>query len=370
MLQENPIMTNQKVYFDGTFLDNKSGVGRDSRNLLVAANLAFGKEVEVIYPRLRFFSRVVINSQTPSKNFFQKILKLRAVLSNKAETYYLEVPGIFIQSHLHSITPGMNLRYFVRLHDVFPISNPEWFRPISRRIFSIGFHNSIPRATFICDSETTQNELQKIVPPTSILSIVAFCPVLIPSGQLCGLCSGCKTLNLHERHVISISTLEPRKNFSQLVTAWINSATFIDRGIYLYVVGREGWKSSKLKKEIANGKSKGIRWIKDACDESVQQLLRCSEFLVSTSLEEGFNLPVAEALIQHVPVLISNNKVHTELYSSKANFYNLEDTQDLIEQIKNMLSSQGVRGCDFGVEFQLGNYENALMKLSDALRHS
>lgn len=363
-------MTNQKVYFDGTFLENKSGVGRDSRNLLIAANLAFGDEVKVIYPRLRFLSRVVVNSQTPAKGFFQKILKLRAIFTNKPEICHLEVPGVFIQSHLHSVTPGINLKHFVRLHDVFPISNPQWFRAISRRIFSIGFHNSIPRATFICDSETTQNELQKIVSPKSILSVVAFCPVLIPSGQLCGLCPGCKTLNLNERHVISISTLEPRKNFSQLIAAWINSATFVDRGIYLYVVGREGWKSSKLKKEIAEAKSEGIRWIKDACDESVQQLLRCSEFLVSTSLEEGFNLPVAEALIQHVPVLISNNKVHTELYSSKANFYDLEDTQDLNEQIKNMLSSPGIRDSDLGVVFQLGNYENALMRLSDALRHS
>lgn len=365
-------MTNQKVYFDGTFLNNKSGVGRDSRNLLVATKLAFGEDVDIIYPRLRFFSRAVINSHTPSNSFFQKILKLRPIFTNKAEICHLEERSVFVQSHLHCVTPEihLSLKYFVRLHDVFPISNPEWFRAISRRIFSIGFYSAVHSATFICDSETTQNELRNIISPLSISSTVAFCPVLIPKGKLCGLCSGCKTLSLHESHVISISTLEPRKNFSQLVTAWINSETFINRGIYLYIVGRDGWKSSKLKKEILKSESEGIRWIKDSCDESVQQLLRCSEFLVSTSFEEGFNLPVAEALIQQVPVLISNNKVHSELYFSDASFYKLGDTQDLIEQIEKMLSSERRRSSALGVVYQLRDFESDLMKLTDALRHS
>ena len=371
MPQRNSSLTNQKVYFDGTFLDNKSGVGRDSRNLLSAANLAYGGSVIVIYPQLRLFTRVVINNQVPVKSRFQKILKFRSILIRKPDICRLEKQSIFIQSHLHCIAPEMDnqIKYIVRLHDVFPISNPEWFRRYSRVIFSIGFFNAISRAVFICDSQTTQNALQKSILPEKASSVVAFCPVEVPSGLLCGSCSGCKTLALTQKHVISVSTLEPRKNYSELISAWVNSRVFVQNNTALYIVGRQGWKSSKLARNLRrNGSLWGIRWIEDACDESVQGLLRSSEFLVSTSIEEGFNLSVAEALLQGVPVLISDNQVHTEIYSSSATFYELFNPTDLSKEIKELLSDTSESSDGFNHLLLFANYDSALKTLANAIK--
>ena len=371
MTPDNSSLTNQIVYFDGTFLKNKSGVGRDTRNLLSAATLAYGRSIQVIYPELRLFTRVVRNSTMPTKSKFQKILKIRSIISRKPEIFHLEEQSIFIQSHLHCVTPAAEFqgKYIVRLHDVFPISNPEWFRGYSRKIFSVGFFNSVSRAIFICDSRTTQSELMKIVYPEKVLSTVALCPIVIPVEKLCGDCSGCQTTKFSEKHIISISTLEPRKNFSELITAWNNSEVFSLNDTYLYIVGRQGWKSSKLAKKLKrNGPSWGIRWINDACDASVQELLRNSEFLVSTSFEEGFNLSVAEALLQEVPVLISNNQLHTELYFPMASFYKLEDPIDLGRRIKEMLSVTDFSSRSYSDEFYFGNYESALENLSNALK--
>ena len=371
MPQKYSSLTNQKVYFDGTFLDNKSGVGRDSRNLLSAANLAYGGSVSVIYPQLRLFTRVVKNSPIPVKSKLQKVLKFRSILSRKPEICRLEKQSIFIQSHLQNIVPAINdqTKYIVRLHDVFPLSNPEWFRWYSKLIFSIGFNNAFNRAVFLCDSVTTQTELHRLKMTDKISSYVALCPVVIPSGHLCKKCSGCETLELQQKHVISISTLEPRKNFGELITAWIKSEAFILTGTHLYIVGRKGWKSSKLAKDLtARGPLSGIHWIKNACDESVQELLRTSEFLISTSFEEGFNLSVAEALIQQIPVLISNNQVHTEIYSSDANFYTLKDPNDLSKEIKKLLSDGKKSKISYGHKLLFANYDSALETLAKAIR--
>ena len=371
MPEKNASLTNQKVYFDGTFLDNKSGVGRDSRNLLSAANLAYGGSVRVIYPRLRLFTRVVKNSPVPTKSKFQKILKFRAILTKKTEICRLEKQSIFIQSHLHCVTPSIDdqIKYIVRLHDVFPISNPDWFRWYSKSIFSIGFNNANGRALFICDSITTQTELNKIEGAGKISSSVALCPVVIPSGHLCKHCSGCKSITLRQKHVVSIGTLEPRKNFTELIAAWVESEAFILTNTHLYIIGRKGWKSSKLAKYLQErGHLSGIRWIKDACDESVQKLLRSSEFLVSTSFEEGFNLPVAEALLQQVPVLISNNRVHTEIYISEAKFYNLNDAVDLSKNIYKLLCDGKKSEKSYGHDPQFSNHDRALKTLAKALR--
>ncbi len=371
MTQEIASLTNQIVYFDGTFLENKSGVGRDSRNLLAAATLAYGSSVKVIYPELRLVTRVVRNSPIPTKSKFQKILKVRSIMSRRPEICHLEDQSIFIQSHLHCVIPAPEFqgKYIIRLHDVFPISNPEWFRGYSRKIFSVAFFHTVSRAIFICDSRTTQSELLKIVYPDKVLSAVALCPIVIPIEKFCGDCTGCQTSKFSEKHVISISTLEPRKNFSELITAWINSDVFNLSNTYLYIVGRQGWKSSKLAKKLKRyGPSWGIRWIKDACDASVQELLRNSEFLVSTSIEEGFNLSVAEALLQEVPVLISNNQVHTELYFSVANFYNLNNPIELSKKIKDMHAVKATSGRSSSDELYFGNYESALKNLANALK--
>ncbi len=373
MKVENSILTIQKIYFDGTFLESKSGVGRDSRNLLIAAKLAYGESVQVIYPHLRLFSRIVRICTEPTKSKFQKILKVRSIVSRKPEICPIEEQSLFIQSHLHCVTPtpDLKLKYIVRLHDVFPISNPEWFRWYSRRTFSVGFHNAINRAIFICDSRTTQNELNRIINQEIVTSTIALCPVVVPSGLLCNNCSGCSTLVLRQRHVISISTLEPRKNYLELISAWVNSDAFRLCNTHLYIVGRQGWKSSKLARQLTKyGSDWGICWIKDACDESVQELLRSSEFLVSTSFEEGFNLSVAEALIQEVPVLISNNQVHTEIYFSVANFYNLGNRTDLSNKIKKLLSERRTLNAGFERELFFGKYDTALKTLASALRDS
>jgi glycosyltransferase involved in cell wall biosynthesis len=205
--------------------------------------------------------------------------------------------------------------------------------------------------------------------PEKASSVVALCPVEVPSGLLCESCSGCKTLALTQKHIISVSTLEPRKNYSELIFAWVNSMVFVQNNIELYIVGRQGWKSSKLTRNLRqNGSLWGIRWIEDACDESVQGLLRSSEFLVSTSIEEGFNLSVAEALLQGVPVLISNNQVHTEIYSSNATFYELFDPADLSKEIKELLSNRNT--CSTGVSHALhfADYDGALKTLANAIR--
>jgi glycosyltransferase involved in cell wall biosynthesis len=371
MTQENSSLTNQIVYFDGTFLENKSGVGRDSRNLLSAAYLAYGGSVRVIYPQLRLFTRVVKNSPIPVKSKLQKVLKFRAILTRKAEICRLEKQSIFIQSHLQCIVPAINdqTKYIVRLHDVFPLSNPEWFRWYSKLIFTIGFNNAFDRAVFLCDSLTTQTELHKLKIIDKISSCVALCPVAIPSGDLCKKCTGCKTLDIRQKHVISISTLEPRKNFGELITAWIKSEAFILTRTHLYIVGRKGWKSTKLAKDLkARGPSSGIHWIKNACDESVQELLRTSEFLISTSFGEGFNLSVAEALIQQIPVLISNNQVHTEIYSPDANFYTLKDPNELSKKIQKLLSDGKKSKIDNGHKLLFANYDSALETLAKAIR--
>jgi glycosyltransferase involved in cell wall biosynthesis len=364
-------MTNQKVYFDGTFLLNKSGVGRDSRNLLLAAREAFGSSVQIVYPRIRFITRTVKNESKPSYSKSQKLLRIRSILTKKPEQILIESNSIFIQPHLHciSLIPDPSVTHIVRLHDVFPITHPEWFQYYSRTLFKIGFKSSIARAWLICDSLTTYKELMKLQSFRTERGVIAHCPVLIPESEICSTCEGCRLSQAKLPHAISVSTLEPRKNYSELLNSWIRGEIYASTGTHLFIIGGRGWKSRKVRGAIAKyGESHGVRWIRGACDGSVQRLLKESKLFISTSLSEGFNLSVAEAILQNIPTIISDNEVHLELYQTYSLFYESGNPVDLTLKIKGFLGGLDCSITNMSQGIDLFDYQKQINFLAKTLK--
>ena len=368
MRPKEPHVTNQRIFFDGSYLVNKSGIGRDSRNLLIAAQFAFGKKIEIIYPAFRPFSRRAKLAPQPSHSVTQRILKLQSALLGRAN--YLDLPqgSILIQSHINSIVPNpnRNIKSIIRLHDLFPITNPEWFRFFSRRLFQIGLSKTINGAFFICDSVTTRNRLIAESSGCEFRSCVSLCPVEIFESNQCGYCEGCRQIKSNKAHVIAVGTLEPRKNYEELLGGWQSSRASM-HGINLYIVGGSGWKSKKLQKILTGEKYQNVKWVKGACDGSLGVLIKTAKFLVSTSKAEGFNLPIAESLLLDTPVLISNNEVHKEIYAAFARFYELGSVADLSEQLGLAITNPSFfNGLNNSAKTAF-NYQSLLGKLCSSL---
>jgi glycosyltransferase involved in cell wall biosynthesis len=171
--------------------------------------------------------------------------------------------------------------------------------------------------------------------------LIAHCPVSIPESEMCSECEGCTLSQAKLPHAISVSTLEPRKNYSELLNSWIRSEIYAATGTNLFIIGGKGWKSRKVRGSIAkHGESHGIQWIRGACDGSAQRLMKESKLFISTSLSEGFNLSVAEAILQNIPTIISDNDVHLELYANYSLFYESGDPGDLALKIKSLLGGE------------------------------
>lgn len=363
---------NRKIYFDGTYLDNRSGIGRDARNTYFAAQLVFGTRLNLIYPKSKLFSRQVTKSTERNKGFFQKMLRARSALTGKPDLLTLDPDSIFIQCQLSHVIvdTASNTKWIVRLHDIFPITNPSWFRFYSRRIFAVGFWNSINRAVFICDSITTKNSLLDISKNIETRTFISPCPVSLQVSSKCEKCNGCN-FSTPRDYIVNLGTLEPRKNHLELLEAWERSSLYKNGDFGLVIIGRRGWKNRKIRRKLRKlRKSANVYWLNYCCDARTQEIVRHAKSLVSNSLNEGFNLPIAESLIQKTPVLATDIPVHREIYGGAIDYYKSGDVFGLSTKLKLIFEIDKKTNLQHRDLHLILDYEQALGLLAETITKS
>jgi len=102
-------------------------------------------------------------------------------------------------------------------------------------------------------------------------------------------------------YVLSVGTLEPRKNLARVVEASQRA------GAELRVVGAEGWGGVKV-----------AGWVGRVSDEELAALYRGARCVVYPSLYEGFGLPVLEAMACGTPVVTSRGGATQEVADDAA----------------------------------------------------
>lgn len=122
-----------------------------------------------------------------------------------------------------------------------------------------------------------------------------------------------KKYNLPEKYILTLSTVEPRKNIHFLLSC-LDELWNQDEAIpNLVIAGRKGWKTDKLFKNISERGKENIRFTGFIDDEDVASIYYYSLFFIFPSLYEGFGIPVLESLkVGRLP-LCSNIPTNKEL---------------------------------------------------------
>lgn len=109
----------------------------------------------------------------------------------------------------------------------------------------------------------------------------------------------------------------------------------------LTVVGREGRKTSSLLAELKElNLQDRVTLVPGLPAEQLDQMLKSSYALLSTSIMEGCNYPVLEAMANGVPAVISDIPVHRELYADAALLCALDDDGTSLAEALEQLYSQ------------------------------
>ena len=144
--------------------------------------------------------------------------------------------------------------------------------------------------------------------------------------------------------VLSVSTIEPRKNYSYALE--LCSRLWSQGFHFRYViVGNIGWSSTGFVSAMRRHPEFGRRLIhyEGLDDARVAELYRGSACYLSTSLNEGFGLPLMEAFWHGLPALCSDIPIFRETCGANARYLPLQDAGAAAEQLGPFLDASGKR---------------------------
>jgi alpha-1,3-rhamnosyl/mannosyltransferase len=124
---------------------------------------------------------------------------------------------------------------------------------------------------------------------------------------------------LDRRYVLSTATLEPRKNLSRLIEAFAALDPALRERFELVLVGGRGWRTEALDATLTRHAAL-VRTLGFVDDADLPALYAGADLVAYPSLEEGFGLPVLEAMAAGAPVLTSDRSSLPEVGGDAA-FY-------------------------------------------------
>jgi glycosyltransferase involved in cell wall biosynthesis len=145
--------------------------------------------------------------------------------------------------------------------------------------------------------------------------------------------------------LLTVGTIEPRKNLQTLVSAFAEVAAGKSQTtLQLVIAGSRGWLSEPLFEAIEKSPvRKRIVLTEYLNDEELRALYSSCRAFVYPSIYEGFGLPPLEAMACGAPVITSRIPAHEETTGGAAILVEPTDVQALAAAIADLLESDDLR---------------------------
>ncbi len=148
---------------------------------------------------------------------------------------------------------------------------------------------------------------------------------------------------LPERFLLTVGTIEPRKNYSRLLEALVRLRER-DAECSLVVVGSRGWLYEGFFQQIeALQLREAVYVLGYVPDEDLPALYAAATLLVMASVYEGFGLPVLEAMACGTPVVSSRAGSLAELGGTAARYFDPLSVDEMAEVLWGVLQDADMR---------------------------
>ncbi len=245
----------------------------------------------------------------------------RPISPSELKGEWLLVPEVSVPPEPPGSNPArlgrsLGMRVAAVFYDLIPNRMPEIYAPGTLKIFGEYWKAFGEMDLALPISWTVAAELRRYLADHGLqVPRITPCPL---AGELPGTTRQKNAISgpvpAQPLQLLSIGTLEPRKNHVRLLHALIEARRFTsNRAIELTIVGRRAG-FAELDSEIERlAGAAGVTLHDHVSDEEVLSLLASSNATVFASLEEGFGLPVLESLWHGLPCLCHNGSAMAEV---------------------------------------------------------
>lgn len=251
---------------------------------------------------------------------------------------------------LISFSGGGVLNYsnqIVTIHDVSHVRHPEWFSKNYCRYYGY----MMPRIAQKAHAVLTVSEFSKreIIDTLNISAEKIY--VIHSNVPFHNKPSADEILNYksenEEKYILTVSSMDPRKNFVRLVEAFNNIE---DKSIKLYIIGMQfkAFNTPDLQKLI--GENVILPGYID--DEALQKMYQNALFSIYPTLYEGFGLPPLESMTYGCPVIIADIPALKEvsgdagLYTDPMNIEDMTTKMNLLAKDSELRQQLRVKGLE------------------------
>jgi len=261
-----------------------------------------------------------------------------------------------------------NTKLIIRYHDAIPLYMPQHISDAKRHM-SVHYHalqfNS-KRAWFVCTSAPVREDLLRLIPKaerrvTVIPDIIsdAYKPDPPTPGQIKEFC---RRYVAHETephfltrkeeeafyanlknfvYIMAVATIEPRKNYGRLISAWEDVYEHSSGRVRLIIVGEMGWnwdrerEHQRMKKWTARG---ALFHLARVPLSALRKLYSGALVVVCPSVSEGFDFSGIEAMRCGTPVLASDIPTHRAVYADAADYFSPYSVSELTQLLLRVLA--------------------------------
>jgi len=228
------------------------------------------------------------------------------------------------------LPPGRLRRAVTTFHDLFVLSG-EYSTAEFRARFAAQARDAAERAdAIIAVSEFTKTQVTGFlgVAPEKIRVIHhGVRPLALPSLP-------------REKLILTVGAIQKRKNLIRLVEAFEALST----DWQLVIAGSDGFGAGEIRTRIQGSRARDrIQVTGYVTDQALARWYARASIFTFPSLDEGFGIPVLEAMAAGVPVLTSNRSALPEVAGDAAQLVDPEDTEAIATALRELTANPDLR---------------------------
>jgi glycosyltransferase involved in cell wall biosynthesis len=302
--------------------------------------LEISKQIKVLYPSIQFVSPAgIIHHKEAELLQVQQFGKLSGHLWEQLELpLFLMKQNKPLLLNLANTGPLFYSKQIVTIHDLAFKINPAWYS----RSFALFYNFLIPKIArrsrkILTVSNTSKQEIVDLLRVSPDKVEVIYNAFSLAHNKEEAAASGTR---FPDRFVLGVSSLDPRKNFKNLLMAF---RKIKDPGLKLVIAGSaHPVFSDPLLKDLVEA-DKNIYFAGYVSEEELAFLYSRAQVFVYPSLYEGFGIPNLEAMSLGCPVVTSDIPVLREVCGDAACYANPYSPMALAQAIEQVLERPALR---------------------------